>query len=125
MPADETRALQLSLNMGDFWSESYDARRGADGGAEFLKGRLLKWLGVLEHNLKGKYFFGDHLSYVDFHALNVIHILDFMYGKLALDPIASRPKLDAWLKTMKSHPTVQEFYKKKLHVLYDGVKAKY
>jgi len=125
MPADETRALQMSLNMGDLWSESYDARKGADGGAAFLKDRLGKWLDVLEHNVQGKYFFGDHLSYVDFHVLTVIHVLDFMYGNVALDPIASRPKLAAWLKVTKALPSVQEFYKKKLPILYDTVKAKY
>jgi len=123
MPADETQALQLSLNLADIWAESYTARKGADGGATFLTNRLGKWLKVLEATIEGKYFYGDKLTFADFQALNILNILEFMYGNGAKTLIQQNPKVDAWLKTVRALPTVQEYYKSAPPVLYNSIKS--
>jgi hypothetical protein len=118
----------VSLNLADIWAEAYSGRKGADGGAAFLANRLNDWLDVLEKGIElkgGKFFFGDHASYVDFQALNVYHILEFMYGKTAVAAVAQRKRLSAALEHTRSLPGVQAFMKSDrfLPVLYPSIKA--
>jgi len=124
-PENDARGLQLSMCMSDIWSESYESRKGADCGAAFLKDRLPKWLSVFEASIQGKYFLGDKLTFVDFHAVNVVTLLDFMYGHLAMSQIATYPKLSAWLQVAHSLKGVQEYKKLGHPVLFPAVKAKY
>jgi glutathione S-transferase len=125
---DEAYALNVSLNLGDIWTEAYNGRKADDHGAAFLADRLGKWLDVLEAGLNargGKHFVGDKLSYVDFQALNVATTLEYMYGQKALDPISHRPKLAAALAAVKALPGVDAYLKSDrfLPVLYAGVSA--
>jgi len=121
---NDARALQISLNIADVWSEGYESKKGADGGAEFLKSRFGKWLNNIEHSIQGKYFFGEKLTYVDFQALNVINVLEFIYGGSATNEFAKHPKLSAWLKEVRTLHGVQAVAKKGIPVLYASIKAK-
>ena len=126
--ANDPYAYTVSLNLADIWAEAYGGRKGPDGGAAFLKNRLHDWLDVLEKGIEkkgGKFFFGDSPSFVDFQALNVYHILEFMYGKVAVSAVSERKRLSATLDNIRSLPGVQAFMQsgRQLPVLYPSIKA--
>jgi hypothetical protein len=121
---NEGKILQVSLNIADIWAEAYQARSGEDAGAEFISGRLSKWFDNVNASIKGKYFFGDHVSFVDFQALNVFNVLDFMYGEKVAHLLKGYPKITTWLSQTKSLPSVQAVLNKNIPVLYPSVQAK-
>ena len=116
-------ALQTSLNFADIWSESYNGKKSADGGAGFLANRLPKWSAVMEASLSDSGFFGDKLSFLDFQGLNIINILEFMFGQAATAELEKHSKLSAWIKTIRALPSVVEYNKDCLPVLYASIKA--
>jgi len=120
---NDARALQISLNIADLWSEGYEAKK-KDGGAEWIKTRFSKWANSLEHSIQGKYFFGEKLTYVDFQALNLVNVFDFIYGHVATDEWAKYPKISAWIKEVRALKGVHAVVKKGIPVLYESVKAK-
>jgi len=117
------KAIQVSLNIVDIWSESYTAKKSSDGGDAYLAERHGKWLDNLEASVKGKYFFGDKISFVDFQALNLFNVLEFIYGDKNAKQVATRPKLTAWLHEMNSLASVKKVLANNPPVLYPGVKA--
>jgi len=116
----EARAIQIALNVADIWSEAYGARKGPDRGVEYLKSRHGQWLNSLEGSIKGKYFFGDHISFVDCNAANLFDVLEFIYGDKHDASLHHYPKLTAWWKEIKALPAFQTVTK--TPVLYSSVR---
>jgi len=120
--ANEAKVLQVSLNIADIWAECYRARKGSDRGKDYLTNRNPKWLSNLESSISGKYFFGDKVSFVDFQALNVCNILEWMYGEKGC-PSNAYPKINAWKAEMKKVPAVNSMLEKNpVNVLYSSIK---
>mmetsp|Transcript_7696 Transcript_7696/g.21838 ORF Transcript_7696/g.21838 Transcript_7696/m.21838 type:complete len:215 (+) Transcript_7696:25-669(+) len=124
-------ALMMSLNLGDVWAEAYTGRKGADKGDSFLSTRLPQWIQVLDglavRTSSGEDFlFGNDPTYVDFQLLNLVNVLEFMYG----DPAAAQlrnasPRLHRIAQNVRALPAIAAYVASDRYkpVLYPSIRA--
>jgi len=121
MPANESEALKVSLDLADIWAEAYNAKKSFDDGKSFCEGRLGMWLDALEAGA-GKSIVGDLLSFVDFQASNVFYCLTFMFGdEFMAKTLSLRHKLSAALAAVNKLSAVQKI-RETTTVLYPAIR---
>jgi len=115
---DPDKALQYMLDMSDMWTEFGKAMVDAESLKKFLQaepcgdrlsGRFGMWMGNIERSIRGKFYFGEKPSYVDFQMLQTVGLLK---GR-ALDKLESKtgclldsyPKVKAVYEAISSLPS--------------------
>lgn len=123
-------AMKVALDIADIWAEAYKVRKEADSWAAaeaYAKGRLLKWLNVLEA-CATKYGDGSHMigsspTFVDFLLSNLLLVCQFMFGSDRMQPLLAQvPKVAVSFAAVMGMPGVESCVQA-IPVLYPAVEA--